>query len=54
VLEPYPEAKNTEVMPGRTDGNKLAILPKGPYKGGDLIKVRITDATPHALKAIPL
>jgi len=54
LLEPYPEAKNTEVMPGRTDGNKLAILPKGPYKGGDLIKVRITDATPHALKAIPL
>ena len=54
LLEPYPGSKNTEIMPGRTDGGKLALLPQGPYKGGDLIKVRITDATPHALKAQPL
>jgi tRNA-2-methylthio-N6-dimethylallyladenosine synthase len=50
LLEPYPETKNTNQMPGRTDGNTLVILPLGPYKGGDMIKVRITDATPHALK----
>ena len=54
LLEPYPEAKNTNQMPGRTDGNKLVILPPGPYKGGDMIKVRITDATPHVLKGLPL
>jgi tRNA-2-methylthio-N6-dimethylallyladenosine synthase len=54
LLEPYPEAKNTEQMPGRTDGNKLAILPLGPYKGGDMVKVRITAATPHALKGQPV
>jgi len=50
LLEPYPEAKNKNLMPGRTDGNILVILPQGPYKGGDMIKVRITAATPHALK----
>ncbi len=54
LLEPYPEAKNTNQMPGRTDGGKLVILPLGPYKGGDLVKVRITDATPHALKGQPV
>jgi len=54
LLEPYPEAKNTNQIPGRTDGNTLVILPLGPYKGGDLVKVRITEATPHALKAIAL
>jgi tRNA-2-methylthio-N6-dimethylallyladenosine synthase len=54
LLEPYPDSKNKDIMPGRTDGNKLVLLPQGPYKGGDLIKVRITDATPHALKAISL
>jgi len=50
LLEPYPEAKNTNQMPGRTDGNILVIIPLGPYKGGDIVKVHITDATPHALK----
>ena len=57
LLEPIPESlprrqagKNTNQMPGRTDGNKLVLLPQGPYKGGDMVKVRITDATPHALK----
>jgi len=53
LLEPYPDAKNTNQMPGRTDANKLVLLPQGPYKGGDLIRVRITGATPHALKGHP-
>ena len=50
LLEPYPDSKNTDLMPGRTDGNTLVLLPKGAYKGGEMVKVRITDATPHALK----
>lgn len=50
LLEPYPEAKDTSQMPGRTDGNKLVLLPQSSFKGGDMVKVRITDATPHALK----
>lgn len=54
LLEPYPDAKNKEIMPGRTDGNVLVLLPQGPYKGGDILKVRITEASPHALKGLPL
>jgi tRNA-2-methylthio-N6-dimethylallyladenosine synthase len=54
LLEPYPEAQNTQIMPGRTDGNKLVLLPKGSYKGGEMVNARITDATPHALKGLPV
>ena len=50
LVEPYPGSKNIDRMPGRTDGNKLVLLPLGPYKGGDLVQARIIDATPHALK----
>jgi tRNA-2-methylthio-N6-dimethylallyladenosine synthase len=53
LLQPIGEAKNTNQMPGRTDGNKLVLLPQGPYKGGEMVKVRITAATPHALKGEP-
>jgi len=35
---------------GRTDGNKLVIIPAGPYTKGQTIKIRVTGATPHALK----
>ncbi len=54
LLQPIPEAKNIGQMPGRTDGNKLVLLPQGHYKGGELVKVRITDATPHALRGNPV
>jgi len=54
LIEPYPDAKNTNQMPGRTDGGKLVILPLGPYKGGDLVNVRIIAASPHALKGQPI
>jgi len=50
LLEPYPDSKNPDIMPGRTDGGKLVLLPAGRYQGGDMVKARITDATPHALK----
>ena len=53
LVEPYPEAKNNNVMPGRTDGGKLVILPLGPYQGGDLVNATITEASPHALKGTP-
>ena len=54
LVEPYPGSKNTDRMPGRTDGNKLVLLPLGPYKGGDFVQARIIGATPHALKGQPL
>ncbi len=39
---------------GRSDGNKLVALPMGAYKLGDMVQVRITDATPHVLKGLPV
>lgn len=48
------EAPNSEKsdaqLTSRTDGNKIVILPEGPFKPGDVIKARITGATPHLLK----
>jgi tRNA-2-methylthio-N6-dimethylallyladenosine synthase len=35
---------------GRTDGNKIVILSAGPEQVGDILKVRITDATNYVLK----
>lgn len=35
---------------GRSDGNKSVIIPKGNYKPGDLINVKIIHATPHILR----
>ena len=46
--------RNPANCAGRTDGGKLVIMPNQGYKLGDMIKVKIIDATPHALKAIPV
>ena len=40
--------KNAE---GRTSSNKRVTLPKGEYSLGQLLKVKITKATPHLLKS---
>jgi len=60
LLEPTPPDRPSINSVGRTDGNKLVILPASPpggpkygYKMGDMVKVRITAATPHALKGLP-
>jgi tRNA-2-methylthio-N6-dimethylallyladenosine synthase len=60
LIEPTPQGKPSANCVGRTDGNKLVILPASPqggpkngYKIGDMVKVTITDATPHALKGQP-
>ncbi len=54
LIEPTTGEKTSSHSVGRTDGNKLVIIPHSDYKMGDLIKVKITEATPHALKGIPL
>ncbi len=41
-------------MVGRTDGNKLVIIAGGPYQIGDLVPVKITDASPHSLRGQPM
>jgi tRNA-2-methylthio-N6-dimethylallyladenosine synthase len=54
LIEPAPEDKPSANSVGRTDGNKLVILPSNGYKMGETVKVKIVDATPHSLKALPL
>jgi len=52
MIEQHGTDRSSADFQGRTEGNKLLILPDGPYKIGDIIKVRITAATPHVLKAV--
>jgi tRNA-2-methylthio-N6-dimethylallyladenosine synthase len=61
LIEPTLEDKPSTNAVGRTDGNKLVILPASPkdgsqngYKIGELLKVKIIEATPHALKGQPV
>jgi tRNA-2-methylthio-N6-dimethylallyladenosine synthase len=53
MIEPKESSPSTDDFPGRTDGNKLVIVPGGPagkFHPGQIIPVTITDATPHLLK----
>ncbi len=43
--------KSPDDNQARTEGNHVVILPKGPYKPGDLVDVTITDATSSILRA---
>lgn len=61
LIEPTPVDKPSSNSVGRTDGNKLVILPVSPPGGpkngckrGDMVKALITDATPHALRGNPV
>jgi tRNA-2-methylthio-N6-dimethylallyladenosine synthase len=50
LVEATQTAKSETEIQGRTDGNKIVILPAGPEKIGDILKVQITDATNYVLK----
>ncbi|NDC82930.1 tRNA (N6-isopentenyl adenosine(37)-C2)-methylthiotransferase MiaB [bacterium] len=39
---------------GRTDSNRIVIIPKSDYRIGDWVTVTITDATPNVLKGMPI
>ncbi len=61
LIEPPLQDKTSANFVGRTDGNKLVILPASPkggspngYKTGSIVRIKITGATPHALKGQPL
>lgn len=54
MIEEAKGEKAGEFSVGRTDGNKLVILPLGPYKLGQMVQVRVTDATPHVLHGQPV
>jgi tRNA-2-methylthio-N6-dimethylallyladenosine synthase len=46
--------KSPEKAAGRTDGNKLVIIDRGPYKQGDWVNVKITGASPNNLKGVAI
>lgn len=46
--------KNTTEFQGRTDCNRVVIIPRGDYRQGDYISVKITDVTVSVLKGTPL
>ena len=50
LIEQESTRKSPHDYQGRNDGNKIVIIPEGPYKKGDTILVKISDATPHVLK----
>ncbi len=54
MIEEVTSKKDPTMMVGRTDTNVLVLLPKGPYKVGDIVAVRIASATPHILRGVPL
>ncbi|MDE6099235.1 MAG: tRNA (N6-isopentenyl adenosine(37)-C2)-methylthiotransferase MiaB [Muribaculaceae bacterium] len=41
--------RSTEQFVGRTSQNKTCVLPRGTYRVGDLVKVRVKDATSATL-----
>jgi len=48
LVEGRSKKTDTEWM-GRTDGNKIAVFPKGNFLPGDLVEVEIIDATANTL-----
>ena len=54
LIEEESTKKSDSDYQGRTDTNRIVILPKGPYQRGDYVRVRITDATTNVLKGIPV
>ena len=54
LIEPATGDKSSKNSVARTDGNYLVIIPDRSYPIGTMVRVRITDATPHVLKATPV
>jgi tRNA-2-methylthio-N6-dimethylallyladenosine synthase len=50
LIEQESTRKSPRDFQGRNDGNKIVIFPRGDYRKGDFVKVKISEATPHVLK----
>lgn len=50
LLEKNSTKKSQQDVQGRNEGNKIVIIPRGPYQVGDLLEVAIQDAGAHTLK----
>ena len=53
VLTESISKKSKDEFVGRTSQNKVVVFPRSGYKTGDIVKVKITDATQATLKGIP-
>ena len=49
VLVEGPSKKRPDEWMGRTDGNKIVVFPKGAFQAGDLIQVKVRDASANTL-----
>ncbi len=52
LIEEEVNKRNPNESQGRNDGNTVVIIPRGEHKQGDLISVKITDATVSVLKGV--
>jgi len=50
LIEREELSESNQKVHGRSDGNKIVILPKGNYHINQFVKAKITSATPHLLK----
>ncbi|NBV83004.1 tRNA (N6-isopentenyl adenosine(37)-C2)-methylthiotransferase MiaB [bacterium] len=54
LIEQESTKKSEDDYQGRTDSNRIVIVPKGSYKVGDFVTVEITEATTNVLKGRPV
>jgi tRNA-2-methylthio-N6-dimethylallyladenosine synthase len=50
LIEEERTKKSPDEYQGRNDGNKIVIFPKGGYRKGQFVKVKISDATANVLR----
>jgi len=50
LIEEESTKKSPDEYQGRNDGNKIVIFPKGDYRKGQFLNVKITDATANVLR----
>ncbi len=53
VLVEGSSKKSADYLSGRTSQNKVVVFPRGKYKSGDYVKVKIIDCTPATLIGKP-
>lgn len=54
VLAEGVSKRSTEQLVGRTSQNKAVVFARGTHRPGDLVRVRVTDATSATLLAEPV
>ena len=54
LLENKGSKRSPDVLYGRADGNQMVTLDEGGYALGELIQVRVIDASPNILKGVAI